>query len=630
MIEVFDLDRKKVAILENASSLTETQKLNDVGSFSFSLPDDDDKVQYCNAYWFVRYDGGDLYRITSSDIATGDTGSIVYECEHVIGTLIDDIMFGQHVVGNTGTFTTDVINYVLNNQTVANWQLDVCDFTNEYEYGWSGENLLQALFSIPALFSVAYKWEFDTDVYPWEMSLKLINEASTPSFYIRAQKNLLSKSTTSNFGDICTKLYVLGYGEGVNQLTIADANGGDAFLLAPQAVIDEYGTITKQFVDRKFEDAESLLQRGQTILDELVNPTISNEFDLVDLYPYTGDEIDKASLGDIARLTIDDTQTFITQIVYNHDVVGDMKLTLKTRVLDVASTIADIADRQRIEQVYSQGATQLYAQSIQSNATSTKPLRLNFYIPDEMRIINSVKAKIQLEPFRTYSQATEGGGGSTSTSGGGGSSTNTSSSGGGGTNTSSSGGSSTPTSSASSKSTTVINGGDLKTGYTTLAPTSLKDSGITDGHYHEYYAYYQSNTRHKHDAPDFVHSHGMQHTHDVSIASHTHSVSSSSHTHSVSVPSHTHGVTLPDHTHMIEQGIFEFGSPSSGGIYINGVLKATMGTDVEIDITDFLVSGGEIPRGQWHTVEILPNDLSYITVDMFTQGFIQSRGVNTV
>jgi phage minor structural protein len=590
------------------------------------MPGDDAKNAYCNPYWFIKNDDGDLYRIINSDSDTGDTGVISYECEHVIGTLIDDIVFGQHNIGGVGIYTEDVINYVLGFQETTNWQLDVCDFDFEYEYGWSGENLLQALFSIPALFTDAFKWEFDTSVYPWKISLKLVDESSVPSFYINANKNLLSESIQSNFGDICTKLYCLGYGEGINQLTISDVNDGLPYILAEQSVIDEYGIISKQFVDRKFEDAESLLQRGQRILEELNNPTISNEFDLVDLYPYTNDEMDKANVGDIARLTKDDTQTFITEVAYNHDVVGDMKLTLKTRILDVASTIADVADRQRIEQTYSQGATQLYAQSIQTNATPTQALRFNFYIPEEMRIINSVKAKIQLEPFRSYSQATEGGGASTNTSSSGGASTSTSSSGGGGTSTSSNGGGSTQTSGSSSRNTTATDGYDAKTGYTDLG-FSTQTTFFEDGHQHNYY---KTNEYHRHDIPDFIHSHNMAHTHTVDIPNHNHSVSIPSHTHSVSIGSHTHNVSIPDHTHNIEQDIYETGNPTGADIYINGDYKETMGTDNEINITGYLTENGAIPRGQWHTVEILPNDLSYITVDMFTQGFIQSRGVNKV
>lgn len=37
-----------------------------------------------------------------------------------------------------------------------------------------------------------------------------------------------------------------------------------------------------------------------------------------------------------------------------------------------------------------------------------------------------------------------------------------------------------------------------------------------------------------------------------------------------------------------------------------------------------------IPRGSWLSLEVRPDDLAYISIDLIVQGFIQSRGDNTV
>ena len=68
-------------------------------------------------------------------------------------------------------------------------------------------------------------------------------------------------------------------------------------------------------------------------------------------------------------------------------------------------------------------------------------------------------------------------------------------------------------------------------------------------------------------------------------------------------------------------------------IYINGKKKATIvSTDTELDLTQYLVdtSSKLIPRGSWLSIEIRPNDLAYVSIDMFVQGFVQSRGDATV
>ena len=683
MLEVFDLQRLKTAILQNSFDRIETEEINAVNKLQFSMPGDDPKTAFCKHFHYVQLDGGQLYRILTPRKSKADVTVKIYDCEHVVATLTDDVLFGQHVVGNTGVYTADVIRYVLSKQTVQRWVLDECDFNRQFEYAWENENLLAALFSIPNRFTDPYIWKFDTSVFPWRLSLKKINPAGTPQFYIRAGKNLLSMEEEQGGTDICTRLYCLGYGEGVNQLTIADANGGVPYLLAPQSKINEYGLITRIFVDRRFEDAQSLKERGQAILAELQEPKITRSFEVADLYKLTSDNLDRAELGRITRLTEDNTDTYITGITRNHDIPGNMSLTLSTKAVDVASTIADLADRQRIEQVYSQGATQIYAQSVQANATETVKARLNFYIPAEMRIVNGVKVKINLSPFRSYSRATAGGGstsitassgggttvtsssggGSTVTSAGGGGGTATSASGGGGTVTSTSGGGTTATSGASGSSQqytgySAAGGVSANTGsngrtsgtplydrfdshsHTYIRPPYDATGGSYNYGWHRHWHAINAHTHsvtisgHSHNVTISSHSHSVSlpsHTHSVSLPSHTHSVTISAHTHSITISDHTHSITIPDHTHNIEQGIFTFGNPTSAGLYINGVYKAAVEADTEMDITRYLLNNqGKINRGAWHSIEVLPNDKAYITIDMVVQGFIQSRGGNTV
>lgn len=722
MLEAFNLSRQKVAILQNAFNITEKQEMNSVYQLEFSLPATDDKNKYCVPYSYVRYNDGHLYRIITPVHDKGDSDIIRYRCEHVIATLIDDVLFGAHIVGNLGVYTADSINYVLNHQSTRNWVLDTCDFTRQFEYGWENENLLTALFSIPNRFTEPYIWQYNTHVYPWKLSLKKIDTSRTPQFYLRAGKNLLNENNQKSAGNICTRLYCLGYGEGVNQLTISDINGGKAYLQSPQEYINKYGLISRIWVDRRFEDAQSLKERGQAILNELQEPQEQIEVSAADLYQQTEADYDKAEVGRIVLLAEDNTKTYITGVSWNHDIAGDMSLTIANKPTDIVKSIADLADRQRIEQVYSQGATQLYAQSVQANATPQVAAVLNFWLPNEMRIINKVLVKITLAPFRSYSKATQGGGAvsSTSSEGGnyiatssaGGSYTGTSAEGGGSISTSAEGGGSTATSSAGGgyTGTSSAGGGDISTssaggGYagTSFAGGGVQTSGSAtildtsntlpdpddDGsgygkanHNHGIvqgtklavvndqqniigYVAFAASGKHEHPAhtheinipqhshgisiPQHYHSinipqhsHGLsipnhfhtinipKHTHDVKIPKHKHDVKIPNHTHNITIPKHTHNITLPDHTHQIEQGIFTFGNAQNARIVINGVQKGVMNKDAEFDITEWLLdSNNKIPRGQWQKIEIYPNDLAYITVDLYVQGFVQSRGGGT-
>ncbi len=644
MIEIYDVHRKKTAVLQNAFDVVETEELNKVGSLRFSLPDDDPKIEFCGMLHYASYSGGQMYRILTQTRERGDTGVVTFECEHVIGTLIDDVLFGSFTVGNLGVYTRDSINFVLSKQTVTRWVLDECDFTRQFEYGWSNENLLNALFSIPRSFADYYMWKYDTSVFPWKISLKLIDATARPTFYIQDGRNFLASSEKKMPDQVCTRLYPLGYGEGVNQLTIKDVNGGVPYIQSPQNIVEQYSDapICRIWADRRFEDAQSLKERAQAILQQYQEPIVTREFSLADVYDITADEYDRAAIGKIVMFKADGTKTYITKIERNHDEAGDSKITIASKGTDIVEEVTDLAERMRIQEVYAQGATQLYAVSIQANATPSKAAVLRFYLPEEMRIINKVLAKITLDAFRSYSQSTDYQGDSTETSSAGGayadSSERTSSAGGGELVTSD------PSSTRSSSSLLYSigkytddagshnHGGTYSGGSSSYLATSERSNSQVLAHTHNYYM----PTNHTHGiGSSGSHSHrftvDLAHTHDIS---HTHTVTPKSHTHrvsmSISIPDHTHTVSIPGHRHDIVQGIFEFGSPSGARIVINGVQRMNMAQDAEANITAYLVgSDNKIPRGSWQEIEIYPNDLAYITIDLYVQGFVQSRGGST-
>lgn len=418
MLNVFDLNRRKTAILQNAYNIAETHELNNIYTLSFHIPNSDDKVQYIQPFHYVRYGNtGELYRIVKTDLSDGDTAVLKVDCEHVIATLVDDLMFGVFEFGDghvntvgqqiNAYYTENCIKELLGKQKKKNWELSECDFKYYYQYLWEQENILNALYSVPKCFTSPYKWTFDTQAYPWKLSLKKIDTTIRPEYYIRAKRNLLSSGTAQDFADICTRLYPLGYGEGVNQLTIKDVNGGKAYLEASASAIEKYGIKEKVLVDRQFEDAETLKAYAQTVLDALQTPSMSRSFDVTDLYPLTHDNIDHVEVGDICKLTMDDTIAYVTKTVRVLDQAGNLSIELSTKATDVVSSIADLADRVRIEQVYSQGATQLYQHSKDANATPEKGMIMSLYFPSEMRQINKVLLRLKLNKFRSYSQATD-------------------------------------------------------------------------------------------------------------------------------------------------------------------------------------------------------------------------------
>lgn len=67
MLEIFDKSRKRIAIAENASGVEEERKINSLWYLTFSLPYNDAKNEYCQPFNYIRYNGGELYRIMPVD-----------------------------------------------------------------------------------------------------------------------------------------------------------------------------------------------------------------------------------------------------------------------------------------------------------------------------------------------------------------------------------------------------------------------------------------------------------------------------------------------------------------------------------------------------------------------------------
>src|SRR5690606_18663035 len=126
----------------------------------------------------------------------------------------------------------------------------------------------------------------------------------------------------------------------------------------------------------------------------------------------------------------------------------DIELEIANKTENIGTTLADIERRQEINEVYSQGATNIDSREFNDNADSTHPAIIRFYLPEDVVHINQMLLSWQTSKFRAHSRAIKGGGAVVTSTSSGGGSTATSSSGGGVSKSTASGGGSTKTSSA--------------------------------------------------------------------------------------------------------------------------------------------------------------------------------------
>lgn len=615
-----NINRQITAILENAYNIGYVREANALWKASFSLPLNDPKVEKVESLQYIELTDDDEYiglfrimpRLTRKN---SQANYVTFRCEHVLATLLDSSLFKYHQLSNYTT--TYVLQYLLDQQNHKHWQLGTVEFTRYFHYSWENENLLSALFSVPKPFNEQYIWTWDTQSYPW--TLNLVRPETEPTARIKEGYNLRTLEVEENPMYSFNRIYPLGAGEGINQLTIESVNNGVPYLEDRKP-----GEEIREIVwpDRRFTNAQSLKDSAQAMLDDRKTPKMTWIISAAELTKITGLSIDKFKVNKVVRIDVDDFPTTDLRIMRERKtdlkgLPGDVELTLGNTIEDLGTSNADLERRQQVNELYSQGATNIMNFTYQDNADSNTPATIPFYIDNDVVNINTVELTFRTRRFRAYSQATKGGGAVVKSTGSGGGTVKSTSSGGGSTATSSSGG-------GTSRST-QSGGGSTQTSTTKTFDTYLADTGPQKG----------SGTSHVHlfevSGSSFNHSHNVSvpaHSHDFSTPNHTHTVNIPSHTHNIDLPNHTHEINIPNHTHEVEHKIVELSTlPSSVVIKVDGnTVPHTAISGNRIDLTNYMSkdSGGRITRGR-HEVTITPNGLGRIEADLICRVFIQSQ-----
>lgn len=655
-IEIYGKDLKLIAICENATNICYEKTLNQLSNASFRLPLNDLKNQYCVAFNYVKIFENeklvDTFRILPTEtVKSESTRETTYKLESALGFLLDNIMFQYHEVGGTSFKTSKVIDYILSFQTVQNFKLGKCDFNREFQYSWENENLLSALFSLPSEFDDEYIFITNTENYPF--ILNLIKPSTEVTAYFRYNKNLRGITKYEDSSVIATRLYGLGYGEGVNQLNVITANPtSKPYVEAEKSYIDKYGVIEKIWVDRRYTNAENLYYATLSKLNELKQPKVTYKIDALELYKITKLSIDKFDIGDVVNILDEELGININTRVVKKSKSNIEKDSISASIelsnVNVSKTdLANLYERTKITETYSQGATNINNYSFSSNCDTSYPAIIRFKIPAEAVNINKVEISFRVDKFRAFtkgstasgiqttnqsSKTTSGASSSSTTANGGGSTSGASS-----ITTTVSGGGST---SGASSTITTAGGGSQTFGadyWSVGSGSSSHNHGIPEGtalatsgggsvtwvpsgnHYHTLESHYH-NMAHDHALP--THTHQMEHTHP--LPAHIHNME---HTHDMS---HTH--TIEEHSHQNIYGIYEADALASKFVItVDGfIIPQTTAVD-DLNIVDYLSkdTSGKIVR-DWHEVRITPNDLCLINADIMVQVFVNSRGVTVL
>lgn len=619
---ILNKSNKLIAVLQNAYGIGYTLARNQLWTCQFTLPLNDSKVDFVKPKYFVElYDHDDRIGMfivnPKMTVKNESTNEITYHCEHVLSLLHSDVLFGYHQYTNYTTST--VLQGLIDSQEIKHWRLGNVAFTRYFHYSWENEDsLLNAIMSTPKPFAEPYIWTWDDSQYPFTLNLE--RTVDDVKGTVIAGKNLKGIEVEEDPTHIVTRIYPLGFGEGVNQLTIAEVNGGSVYLEDEEAR-EEYGLHKRIWVDSRFENAESLKASGQAILDKYNTPLKSVSIDAIDYKLVDPYDLARYKVGDVLLVYDQDTKTeeeIRLEKLAKNDIYGsphDMQLELGDLREDITTTTADMEQKQLTYETYSQGSTNIDSRDFSDNCDPNFPAVIRFPIPDDVVNINEMTLTFETQPFRAFERAIKGGGAIVSSTESGGAVVTATEAGGGIVNSTSAGGEVVSSSTGRIAELDGTTHGPYR-GIGGANSTFETLPGGSDGHTHTI-------PYHAHDVRSESHSH------DFSIPAHTHSVSIPNHTHNISIPAHRHDITLPDHTHEIEYGIFESpASPTRMTIKVDGtVIPYNETSGNEINLLPYLAKdgSGRIQRGRYAEIEIRPNNLARINATVTSRLFIQSR-----
>ena len=613
-VYVYNDDMTLGSVLTDVTQVSYTLKRNDISGVDIRIPADSPQLLRLPVRGYVRVDDGvrdiGVYRYISAPMAamSGMGEEVELTCEHVIATLIDEVIPGFVTLGGTGMDTSDVIEALLDRQQTVRWVLDECDYADEFEYTFENTDVLTALFSIGNSIVSRYNWVFDTSVFPWHLSLK--QASADPVCWVTYGRNLRGIHRSMDDTSRITRIYPRGSGEGINQVTIKSVNDGIEYL---DATPIGAAPVSRMYVDTSIEDPTVLKNHAQKILNAYSVPYYAYEIDALDMSVHTGQRYDMCMPGDCVQ--VNDIPSGLMLITYvetveKRDVFGepnDITITIANVERDASKQIAELSSRVAVTELYSQGATNLYSQQYADNASATEPGYMRFYIPSDCVRINKVLLSWELKPFRTYSTGNAAAGAiSVSTTLGG--------------ETTLSGGGVTSDVSGRTWTDGQFDGGsgsgrtDTKAAMTASIGRMQTGPWVEDQHTHVINAHSASVPSHYHTMPSHVHQ--MNHTPVIPDHMHT-------------LEGHTHVVEASAHTHSIHFGIYTGTTATKATLIIDGVqafVDETRGA--EVDVTQYLEmdDGGKIRRGRWHEIQIVPDRLTRIEANLFVQLFIQSRG----
>jgi len=277
---------------------------------------------------------GIVWRVkTITQAYATDTPTV--QLEHVINTLRDVVLFGEHtpstISGGDTCTAEQAIRYILARQ--SDWVLYRFDYPSvSNPYKFDGDTLFDALETVTNSLDDAW-WEYDMSVYPFRLSI--VQKSADVLTEMRAGRNIRTINRKVDKTGMYTRFYPIGESD----LHIT----GDYV----ERNATTYGVISKVETDNSIGTEAELRRWAEERLRDHAEPTVSIDVDGVELADATGESLDKMHLGAMCRIPLPEFNTTILERIVGLSYLDkvhqpeSVRITLANNRTDITRIVAD-------------------------------------------------------------------------------------------------------------------------------------------------------------------------------------------------------------------------------------------------------------------------------------------------
>jgi len=282
---------------------------------------------------------GIVWRVKSVDYSY-ETDTRTLNCEHVINTLKDRLMFGEvtaaTITGNKKATTCtcgQAIRYILNNYQ-SDWVLGDLTYGKSAAYSFNGDDLFSAIETVSSSLSDPW-WSYDLTVYPFK--LNITDRESSVGCEMRMDRNIRTLRRTIDRSRMFTRFYPIGE----NDLHISGSY--------VQKNTDLYGVVCKVETDTSKKTEADLKAWANDRLNRHCEPAVTVTISGLDLSAATKESLDNIRLGLKCRVPLPEYETTIEEWVTKlswSDKIADREsvtVTLANALEDVASIVNSLS-----------------------------------------------------------------------------------------------------------------------------------------------------------------------------------------------------------------------------------------------------------------------------------------------